>query len=65
MFYKTNLADFFKKIEVPMKNAIIEKGMLSFRQVGVSISIILVGNVLILFLKDCYRWAHELCLKIN
>lgn len=46
-----------------MKNAIIEKRMLSFGQAGVFISIVLVGNVLIT-LKDCYHWARELCWKI-
>ena len=48
-----------------MKNAIREKGMLSLGQFGVFISIVLVENVLISFLKDCYHWACELCLRIN
>lgn len=65
IFYKTNRADLLKT-EVPLKNATLEKEMLSFGQVGVFISIILVGDVLILFLKDCcYHWASELCMKIN
>lgn len=48
-----------------MKNAIREKGMVSLGQSGVFISIVLVENVLILFLKDCHHWARELCLRIN
>lgn len=48
-----------------MKNAIREKGRRSLGQFGVFISIGLVGNVLISFLKDCYHWDRELCLKIN
>lgn len=37
----------FFKTEVPIKDAIIEEGMPSSGQVGVFISIVLVGNVLI------------------
>ena len=48
-----------------MKNAIREKGRPSLGQFGVFISIGLVGNVLISFLRDCYYWDGELCLEIN
>lgn len=48
-----------------MENAIREKGELTFEQFGVFISTVLVGNVLISFLKDCYHWACELFLRIN
>lgn len=47
-----------------MKNAVLEKRMLSFGQFEVFVSIVLVGNTLVLFLDHCHR-AHELGLRIN